>query len=101
MEQAIKTNEVIPMKDAMKAATSEILTDYAFGKSTNFMDRKELQNAGLSGIELTFLVSPALMYFPWPGPLMEALPLPLVRKIMSGVGDMYKLREVESEAGVV
>jgi hypothetical protein len=52
-------------------------------------------------MELTFLVSPALMYFSWPGPLMEALPLPSVRKIMSGVGDMYKLREVESEAGVV
>jgi hypothetical protein len=64
MEESIKTNEVIPMMDAMKAATSDIITDYAFGKSTNFMDREDYKMPILSGTEPTFLVRPALMYFP-------------------------------------
>ena len=101
MEQASKTGEIMPMMYVMKAATSDIITDYAFGKSTNFMDREDYNMPFFQGIELTFLVSPALMHIPWLGPLMEALPLPLVRKIMPGVGDMYKLREVSSQAGVM
>lgn len=101
MEQASKTGEIMPMMYVMKAATSDIITDYAFGRSTNFMDHEDYNMSFFQGIELTFLVSPALMHFPWLGPLMEALPLPLVRKIMPGVGDMYKLREVECELAVV
>ena len=96
MEGASRSGEKMPLMYVFKAATSDIITKYAFGKSTNFMDLDDYNAPFFKAIELTFLLSPALMHFPWLGPLMESLPIPLVRVLMPGVGGMYTLREVRS-----
>ncbi|ERF75987.1 hypothetical protein EPUS_01353 [Endocarpon pusillum Z07020] len=93
MERASKTGEKMPMMYVFKAATSDIITKYAFGNSTNFMDLDNYNMPFFQAIEVTFLLSPALMHFPWLGPLMEALPQSMTKVLMPGLADMYKMRE--------
>jgi cytochrome P450 len=94
MERASQTDEKMPLMYIFKAATSDIITKYAFGKSTNFMDMDNYNMPFFQAIEVTFLMSPALMHFAWLGPLMEALPDPIVKLLMPGLADMWRLRKV-------
>ena len=96
MEKASETGERMPLIYVFKAATSDIITAYAFGKSTNFMDLDDYNMPFFQAIEITFLTSPALMHFPWLGPLMEALPQSITKVLMPGLAGMWKLREVSS-----
>ncbi len=94
MELAGKIGEKMPMIYVFKAATSDIITRYAFGNSTNFMDLDDYNMPFFKAIEQTFLLSPACMHFPWLGPLMEALPPSITKAITPGLADMWKFREV-------
>lgn len=98
MEQAGKTGEIMPMIYVFKAATSDIITKYAFGNSTNFMDLDNYNMPFFQAIEQTFLLSPACMHFPWLGPLMEALPPSITTRLTPGLADMWKFREVSFAA---
>ncbi|KAL9122678.1 MAG: hypothetical protein Q9187_000764 [Circinaria calcarea] len=99
MENASKTGEIMPMLFVFKAATSDIITKWAFGKSTNFMDYEDYNAPFFKGIESTFLASPALMHFGWLGPLMEALPPAVVTMLMPGLADMWHLRAASIFSG--
>lgn len=99
MENASKTGEIMPMLFVFKAATSDIITKWAFGKSTKFMDYEDYNAPFFKGIESTFLASPALMHFGWLGPLMEALPPAVVTMLMPGLADMWRLRAVNIFSG--
>lgn len=94
MESASRTGEKMPMIYVFKAATSDIITKYAFGESTNFMDLDHYNMPFFQAIEKTFVLSPACMHFPWLGPLMEALPPSITKAITPGLADMWKFREV-------
>ena len=98
MEMASRTGEKMPMIYVFKAATSDIITKYAFGDSTNFMDLDDYNMPFFQAIEQTFLLSPACMHFPWFGPLMEALPPRVTKAITPGLADMWKFREVNLTA---
>ncbi len=98
MEMAGKIGENMPMIYVFKAATSDIITKYAFGNSTNFMDLDDYNMPFFKAIEQTFLLSPACMHFPWLGPLMEALPPSVTKAITPGLADMWKFREVSPVA---
>lgn len=98
MELASKTGEKMAMIYVFKAATSDIITKYAFGNSTNFMDLDDYNMPFFKAIEQTFLLSPACMHFPWLGPLMEALPPSITKAITPGLADMWRFREVSPAA---
>lgn len=68
MELVSKTSKKIRMSCVFKAATSDIITKYAFGNSTNFMYLEDYNIPFFQAIEQTFLLSPACMHVPCLGP---------------------------------
>ena len=84
----------MPMIYVFKAATSDIITEYAFRKSTIFLNLDDYNTPSFQTIEQTLQLSPACMHFPWLDPLMEALPPSITKAITPGLANMWKFREV-------
>lgn len=89
-----RTGEIFPLSLAYEALTCDIITNYAFGESTNYLDRDDYNisyfDAVASGFELTHL----LLHFGWLGPLMNSLPIALTEKLFPGLASLNKMRQV-------
>lgn len=94
MESASTSGEVMPLSYVFKAATSDIITKYLFGESTDFMDLPDYNMPFMKAVDVVFLLNHALMHFPWLGPLMETSPRWVSRIFMPGLHDLYKMQEV-------
>ncbi|KAF2843056.1 cytochrome P450 [Patellaria atrata CBS 101060] len=94
MESASKTGEVMSLNYVFKAATSDIITKYAFGNSTNFLDYPDYNMPFMKAVDSVFKMNHALMHFPWLGPLLEASPRWFCRILAPGLFDLMKMQEV-------
>lgn len=94
------SGQIVPITVAYKAMTSDIITDYAFGKSTNYLARDDFNISFFETIESVFEVAHTMLHIAFLGPLVEALPIPLVVKLIPEMGFMQKLKQVSLCHGV-
>ncbi|KAF5875950.1 putative cytochrome p450 protein [Botrytis fragariae] len=93
MENASKTGEIMEMIYVFKAATNDIITDYAFGKPSGFMDRDDYNAGFFKDIEKIFLISHTLMHVGWLGPLLESLPRWITTILAPGMAGLYVMQD--------
>jgi Cytochrome P450 len=94
MDSHQKSGEVLPMTVVYKAMTSDIINNYAFGKSDNCMDMKDYNVSFFDAVEAIFEASHLSLQFRWLGPLMESLPMALTAKLMPGMAHLFKMQQV-------
>lgn len=94
IEAAGEAGEVLTLNYMFKAATSDIVTQYLFGKSTDFMDFPDFNMQFMKAIDGIFLLNHNLLHFPWFGPLMQLVPMWLTKKLTPGVFDLQQLQDV-------
>lgn len=94
MESASKKGEVMLLNYVFKAATSDIITKYAFGHSSNFLDYLDYNIKFMKAVDDVFKMNHALMHFPWLGPFLEAAPRWIVRMFAPGLFELMKMQQV-------
>lgn len=82
------------MTVAYKAMTSDIITKYAFGKSTNYLVKDDFNISFFETIESVFEQAHCLLHIAWLGPMIEAMPIPVLLKMIPEMGYMQKLKKV-------
>ncbi len=93
-EAARKSGEILRLFIVFKAATSDIITRYAFGSSTDFLDQEDFNAPFYETIQTVFECVPWFYHIGWLGPLMNSLPIDVVLKLMPGIGSLHLLRLV-------
>jgi cytochrome P450 len=94
MDSHQKSGEPLPMTVVYKAVTSDIINNYAFGKSGNCMDMEDYNVSFFESVEAIFEASHLSLQFGWLGPLMESLPMALTTKLMPGMAHLFKMQQV-------
>lgn len=96
MDSHQKSGELLPTTVVYKAMTSDIINNYAFGKSGNCMDMEDYNVSFFEAVEAIFEASHLSLQFGWLGPLMESLPMALTAKLMPGMAHLFKMQQVIS-----
>lgn len=94
IEASRRAGEVIPLSLAYQATTSDIITEYSFGNSTNNLDQEDY-NVLFHETHQGFLeVIPLLLHIGWLGPFLHSLPIPIALRLSPGMGGLFKMQEV-------
>lgn len=88
------TGEVISLSIILRALTSDIINQYAFGSSDNNLDRDDYNASFYESIAAFFEVAPAAMHCSWLGPVLNSLPVSLMVKLSPALGTLYRMRKV-------
>lgn len=94
LESAQKSGEVLELAIVYRALTSDIITQYAFGKSTNFLDFPDFNAPFYYSVLAVYECVPLLHHISWLGPLMNSLPTEIVLKLIPGMGWVHILQNV-------
>ncbi|KAL8835044.1 MAG: hypothetical protein Q9170_003472 [Blastenia crenularia] len=93
LESSRGTGEVIPLSNALRALTCDIITSYSFGRSSDYLSRADY-NAPFFGAIYSFLqFGYWYMHIAWLGPLMEALPNKVSAIISPGLASLFKMED--------
>lgn len=97
-ESARKSGEVLELGIVYRALTSDIITQYSFGKSTDYLDLPDFNAPFYRSVMSVFECVPLLHHVSWLGPLMNSLPTEVVLKLMPALGSVHVLQKVSKEA---
>lgn len=94
LENYRNTGQVVPLSNALRAMTCDIITSYSFGTSSAYLSREDYNASFFEAIYTFCQFGNWYMHFGWLGPLMEALPDQIVKKISPGMASLYKMEGV-------
>ncbi|KAL8799393.1 MAG: hypothetical protein Q9182_005935 [Xanthomendoza sp. 2 TL-2023] len=87
------SGEVVPLTNVARAMTCDIITDYCFGKSTNYLSRQDYNAPFFEAIYTFCSFGYWYMHIGWLGPLMEALPNKVAANISPGLASLYQMED--------
>ena len=96
LDSCRKSGQVLPMTLAYKALTSDIITSYAFGKSADNLLKEDFNSPFLETVQSFFEVFHSLVHIAWLGPLIGALPIPILINLLPQMAYMENLKQVGS-----
>ena len=88
------TGKLISLSIILRALTSDIINQYAFGNSGNNLDRDDYNAPFYESIAAFFEIAPAAMHCGWLGPVLNSLPASLMIKLSPAMGTLYRMRKV-------
>ncbi|KAK4066062.1 uncharacterized protein Triagg1_8371 [Trichoderma aggressivum f. europaeum] len=91
MKTASKSVEVMPMSLIYKAATSDIITKYAFGNSTDYVNRKDYNVGFFEAVDANFGMAWPMTHIPWLGPLMNSIPPSVMGIVYPGLKSLWQM----------
>lgn len=94
MESAGKANEVLPMHYVLKACTSDVITEYAFGGSFHFMEMEDYAIPYMKATDVFHLFNHAFCHFPFVGTIITSAPILAIRTFVPGLTDMWNKQGV-------
>lgn len=94
MESHRDTGEIMPATVCFKAATGDIITKYAYGKSVGNLSKPDYNVEFYNGLDSINDFSNVLIHLPWLGPLMEWLPLPIMSKLVPSFVRFFEMKDV-------
>lgn len=94
LENCRSSGEVIPLTNALRALTCDIITSYSFGTSSGFLSREDY-NAPLWEAIYSFIkFAHWFMHIGWLGPLMEALPNKVSASMSPNLASLFRMEDV-------
>lgn len=88
------TGKLVSLSIILRALTSDIINQYAFGNSGNNLDCDDYNASFYESIAAFFEVAPAAMHCGWLGPLLNSLPISLMSKLSPAMGTLHQMRKV-------
>ena len=101
-EAAIETKEVIRLDAAYMALTMDVITHYAYGHSYNYLAEDDFKLSWKEAVIGGSANGAFLRQFPWTLPIMQAVPLPVLRVLNPPAGQLVGWqREVRGEVDTI
>ncbi|KAI0179038.1 cytochrome P450 [Hypoxylon sp. FL1284] len=94
LDAAGKTSEVLPMHYVLKACTSDIITNYAFGDSFHFMEEEDYSIPYMKSTDVFHLFNHAFCHFPIVGTVIASAPTWLIKTFIPGLAEMWNKKEM-------
>ncbi|RFU78092.1 cytochrome p450 [Trichoderma arundinaceum] len=91
MKTASKSVEMMPMSLIYKAATSDIITKYAFGNSTEYVNREDYNVGFFEAVDANFGMAWPMTYIAWLGPLMNSIPPSIMGIVYPGLKSLWQM----------
>lgn len=98
MSKCGKAKDIMPMSVVYKAATSDIITGYSFGKSTDYLKREDYNEAFFSAVDANFAMAWPMTYIPWLGPLLSLIPPSIMGIVYPGLKSLWDMHLVTQES---
>ncbi|KAE8371809.1 cytochrome P450 [Aspergillus bertholletiae] len=92
-ENCRQTGTIMPLNLAMAAATCDIITQYCFGQSTDFLLQEDYSKAYFDAVDMQFNLSHWMLHFSWLGPLLYSAPVNMLSWLMPGLGSLFQMRQ--------
>ncbi|KAL2130930.1 hypothetical protein VTI74DRAFT_5755 [Chaetomium olivicolor] len=92
MHEAGKKGEVLQMHYVLKACTSDIITEYAFGQSFHFLEEQDYAASYMRSTDVFHLFNHAMCHFPIVGTLLAKVPTWVIKRFIPGLADMWDKR---------
>ena len=89
-----KTGDVLPLNTVYKAATSDIISDYTFGVSVDYLKRDDYNAPFFESVSSSFQIAWWLMHMPWLASLMHSIPKPVLSYITPGMESLFQMQRV-------
>lgn len=94
LDSCRKSGTTVPMTVVYKAATSDIITGYCFGESTNYLDKDDYNVSFFEAVESLFEICHWMTHISWVGPLIAAVPIPLAARVLPGMDSLVGMQRV-------
>lgn len=101
MDTCGRSAEVMQLNMVYKALTADVITEYAFGKSTGYMKMEDYNSAYFATFDKFFEYAPWLYHIGWLSSVMESLPVPIATRLMPDIASIFTLRLVNSAIQVL
>ncbi|KAM3517960.1 hypothetical protein NHJ13051_008547 [Beauveria bassiana] len=89
MHEAGETGEVLKFHFVLKACACDIVTQYAFGTSFNFLGEKDFAAPYIEATDVFHFFNHAMCHFPIVGYLLGASPDWLIKSVFPGLTEMW------------
>ena len=73
LDACAKSGEIMPPSTAYKAITSDIITGYCFGESTDFVMRDDYNSPFFDAVANNFALAWWMTHITWLGPLLNSI----------------------------
>ena len=89
-----KTGDIMPLNTVYKAATSDVVSEYTFGVSVDYLKRDDYNAPFFEAISASFEIAWWFMHMPWLASLMHSIPKPVLSYIVSGMESLFQMQRV-------
>ena len=97
VSRALDSRRAVDMHHGLRAVSIDVITDYAFGKSYDLLDRPDL---GLQFFTLVHKIGPAAWVFrqwPWLKPFAMMVPKPIMKFSSEPIGQVRDMQTVSQK----
>lgn len=101
LEASGRQHHVLSMNFLCKAATCDIISEYAFGASTEYLHQDDLNVGFFKSLEANFRTSWYMAYFPWVGPMLQRVPPSVMGIVYPGLKSLRLMHEVRFRGSLV
>ncbi|ERF75990.1 hypothetical protein EPUS_01356 [Endocarpon pusillum Z07020] len=91
MDQSAKSPDVFHASLAYKAVTCDIITEFSFGVSTDYMARNDYEHSFFKAVDDHLHMSWMMAYIAWLGPAMNSLPPSIMGLIYPGLKHLWNM----------
>ncbi|KAA8642815.1 cytochrome P450 [Aspergillus tanneri] len=86
-----ETEKVLQINKLYRLATSDIVTEYCLGESTNFLKMDDYNSSYLDAIDTSFEMVHWMTHIAWLGPVVEIVPLRLLAFLLPRLEPLRKV----------
>lgn len=91
----------MPMNLVYRALTSDIITKYSFGISTNYMTKEDYNRAYFVTFSKFSELVHLMMHIGWMASLIELLPIAILMRLLPTLGSFSRFREVNFPTEII
>ena len=95
-ERCGKEKEVLPLKYLFKAAACDVVSEYCFGTSTNYLLMENFNRPFFVAVESNVALAAWKFQIPWLGPLLDLTPPSIIAMFMPELAELWRMRRVSS-----
>ena len=89
-----KAGDIMPLSIVYKAATSDVISDYTFGASVDYLKRDDYNAPFFEALSGSFEMAWWLMHMPWLASLMNSIPVAVLSYLMPDLESLFQMQRV-------
>ena len=94
LDASAKSGEVVPLTNAFRALTNDVITAYCFGESTGYLLWDDYNSPLFESVHKFFKLAWWKTHVGWLGPLMNSIPVKTQVTLMPGMKSVFDRQQV-------